>query len=156
MRHRERNDKRGFTLVELVIVVLIMGILASVVAPKYAHTLQRYRAETAANRVKADLGLAREHAISSSTNQSIVFASSTISYALPGLAHFDHRSQTYSVELAEAPYNATALSTDLGGDATLQFDHYGQPDGGGTITVHVGSLQRTVTVDPDTGKVTVP
>ena len=46
-----RRDTRGFTLIELMIVVVILGILASIVVPKFANGKER--ALTAA--MKTDL-----------------------------------------------------------------------------------------------------
>jgi prepilin-type N-terminal cleavage/methylation domain-containing protein len=36
-----RPDKRGFTLIEILIVVVIIGILASIVVPKFANGKER-------------------------------------------------------------------------------------------------------------------
>lgn len=36
-----RHDTRGFTLIELMIVVVIVGLLASIVVPKFAHGKDR-------------------------------------------------------------------------------------------------------------------
>jgi type IV pilus assembly protein PilA len=36
-----RHDTRGFTLIELMIVVVILGLLASIVVPKFAHGKDR-------------------------------------------------------------------------------------------------------------------
>ena len=156
-RRRSRGIARGgFTMVDLVITMMITGILAAVAAPKFADTLQRFRAESAAQRIKTDLEFARQNAMSKSTTQIVQFTPATDSYTLSGMADLDRSSQTYSVDLAAAPYHAVLVSATLGSDSDLQFDFYGQPDSGGTITVQSGSFQQTVTVDADTGKATVP
>ena len=36
-------NKRGFTLLELMIVVIVIGILASIAIPQYVHTIERAR-----------------------------------------------------------------------------------------------------------------
>ncbi|HEY1091306.1 MAG TPA: prepilin-type N-terminal cleavage/methylation domain-containing protein [Burkholderiaceae bacterium] len=44
--HRRALRHRGFTLIELLVVMAIVGLLASIVAPRYIHSLQKSR-ETA-------------------------------------------------------------------------------------------------------------
>jgi prepilin-type N-terminal cleavage/methylation domain-containing protein len=144
----------GFSLVEIVVVMLILGIMAAVAAPKFASALHQYRAEAAATRIKADLGLVRQHAIATSSQQKVQFSVATNGYNMPGLPDLNHAGQAYAVDLAVYPYHAELESTSLGGDSLLQFDRYGKPDGGGTITVRSGEYQRTVTIDPETGKAT--
>jgi type IV fimbrial biogenesis protein FimT len=144
----------GFTLPDLVITVLIIGIMAAVAAPKFAETIHQYRAEAAATRIKADLGLVRQHAVSTSSTQTVQFSIATNAYSIPGLSDLNHASQAYAVDLTAYPYSAVLESASLGGDNFLQFDRYGKPDSGGTITVESGGYQRTVTIDPDTGKAT--
>ena len=52
MVHKEKNDNRGFTLIELMVVVIILGILALYIGPKIMGEPER------AKRVKAKMDIA--------------------------------------------------------------------------------------------------
>lgn len=57
------NRKRGFTLVELLIVVTVLGILASVILPSMNSTGSLISLEAAARTLAADLRMARQSAV---------------------------------------------------------------------------------------------
>jgi type II secretory pathway pseudopilin PulG len=143
-------------MVDTVITVLIIGILAAVAAPKFVNSLHRMRAEQAAKRIKVDLGYARQTAISESTTLTASFAPASHAYSIAGLPDLDRPGQTYAVALNDSPYNSSLVSATLGDDSDIQFDRYGKPDSGGTITVASGGYQETVTIDPETGKASIP
>ena len=54
---------RGFTLVELMVVVAIAAILALMAAPSFTETINRTRRKTYANQLYEDLAFARSEAI---------------------------------------------------------------------------------------------
>jgi prepilin-type N-terminal cleavage/methylation domain-containing protein len=149
-----RAPKRtAFSLLELTIVVLIIGILAAIATPNWAAVLSKYRADAAAQRIVTDLGRTQSLAYSTSTTKTLTLDVTQSSYQILGLRGLDRASSTYTVDLTAEPYCSTLVSASFGGAALISFDGYGQPTvAGGTVVVACGSQQRTVTVDATTGK----
>ncbi len=154
--HAPERSRRAFSLVELVVVVAILAILASVAVPRFANSLLRRRVEAAARRVVTDLELVRRRARISSTTLAIEFELEAAAYRVAGLTDPDHPQQDYRVSLADPPYEVELRRIDLDGEATLQFDGYGQPDRSGSIVVGAGDYEIEVNVDADTGEARIP
>jgi prepilin-type N-terminal cleavage/methylation domain-containing protein len=145
----------AFTLLELVFVLAIAAILASIAIPRFGGATARQRADAAARRAASDLALARKLARQSSASQTVVFDIGGDSYQLVGVPHPDRPTKEYIVRLAEEPYRAAILSADFSGQKQVVFDGYGVPDSDGTVVIQVGSEQRVITLDVDTGEANV-
>jgi prepilin-type N-terminal cleavage/methylation domain-containing protein len=154
-RFRGEKRWRGFSLLEIVLVLAIIVTLAAIAAPRYAASLVRYQADLAARRIRADIEQAQLSAKAASTSISIEFFVGDNKYEIPGLSALNGFSGSYIVELSARPYAAALVSAEFGGDAELIFNGWGMPDSSGTVILTVGSEQRTVTVDSETGKATV-
>ncbi|MFU8802779.1 MAG: Tfp pilus assembly protein FimT/FimU [Bradymonadaceae bacterium] len=63
-KHLRRHPSAGFTLVELMIVVVLIGILAAFSAPSMARTIDRNNAKKVARDLGNTLNMARNHAMS--------------------------------------------------------------------------------------------
>lgn len=63
MRHSQRFQNSGFTLIELMIVVAVISILALVTAPKYEALKGQYRLEAAAQSIISEMGYAKQYAM---------------------------------------------------------------------------------------------
>jgi len=146
---------RGFSLVELMMVICILGILAATAIPRVASSLQRNRAEAAARRIASDLNLAQTRARQASASQTVVFDVAGGSYTLVGMMSPDHPTAPYVVSLKDSPYEVLIGSASFGGDAQIVFNGYGTPDSDGTVLIRAGSFWRTVAVAAETGRVTV-
>jgi prepilin-type N-terminal cleavage/methylation domain-containing protein len=146
-----RSSRGGFTLVELALVLVIMGILGAIAVPHYAAAITRQRLDAAARRVIADLTYARNHAKFSSTSQEVVFDTVNDSYRLVDLPHPDVPNADFVVCLSEEPYHAVIKSADFDGDTSVIYDAYGASDSGGTVVIRVGDWEIPVTLGADTG-----
>ena len=152
----DSRQRAGFTLAEMMITVLIIGIMAAVAAPKYADSLSRFRVEAAAKRVAADLKFARSEAESGSVSRTVQFNTPGLDrYTLVGVQDINHANQGYQIDLSGAPYFSFIVSADFGGDADVIFNGYSIPDSGGTVVVESGGHQATISVDADSGKIKV-
>jgi general secretion pathway protein H len=61
---RNGSDRKGFTLLELLVVLVIIGAMVSMVAPRMTGTLSNLNAKTTARKIAASLRYARSIAAS--------------------------------------------------------------------------------------------
>jgi prepilin-type N-terminal cleavage/methylation domain-containing protein len=158
MRRSHRTaiaSSRAFSLAELALVLVIIGVLAGIAGPRYAGAVTRYRLDSAAKRIAADLALARANARATSTPQAVVFTVATNSYQMSGVTTLDNRSTTYLVKLSSDPYLVTLSGANFGSGfsltSTVTFDIYGMPDNPGTIVITSSGMTKTITLDVDSG-----
>ncbi len=76
------NRKRGFTLVELLIVVTVLGIMASVILPSMHSTSSLIGLEAAARTLAADLRIARQSAVQYNSTYAVLIDLSGNSYRI--------------------------------------------------------------------------
>ena len=148
--------RRGFTLAEMVVVVVVIGTLAVIAVPRLSNSIALHRVQAAGRRIVVDLAFAQREAKTSNVAQTVIFHPALDRYIFPTIPHPDHPLLNYRVSLWEEPYSAEIVSVDFGGDNRIIFDVFGVPDSGGSVVISVGNLVRTITVDADTGKASVP
>jgi prepilin-type N-terminal cleavage/methylation domain-containing protein len=146
---------RGFTFIELVMVLVLISIMSAIALPKYASAMNRYRADAAARRIMADLNYARSLAIATSTTTTITFNCNASTYQIAGATDPDHGG-TFSVTLSGDPYlSSLSSAAAVSGVFTLSFNGYGIPTSTPSIVVTSGDSSRTVTVNADIGTATL-
>jgi type II secretory pathway pseudopilin PulG len=154
--YRPKSGATGFSLAELVIAFVIVLTFAGIAIPRFGNSIALQRVEAAARRISNDLVYARQHAMTTSTNQEVRFAAANDpGYTLVGMQHLDRSADEYAVSAARDLDGAEGLSIDFGGDLSVIFDIYGKPDSGGTVQIRVGIHDRTITLDAETGRASI-
>jgi prepilin-type N-terminal cleavage/methylation domain-containing protein len=77
-----KQGKAGFSFVETLTAIFILGILAAIAMPHFTRLLPGIRLNSAARQIATDLQLARMRAISQHANQTVAFNTSTGTYTL--------------------------------------------------------------------------
>jgi len=128
-----------------------VGIIASIVIPKMGSTtIKKVTCKAIAQRLAVDQRLARDYAISTGVNHSVIVASDGLSYAVY------KESGGTTVQVGETRSMASQGAT-LIGNRRVAFDSKGSVVVGTSspITVQVGASQFTTTVIVVTGLVTL-
>ncbi len=113
---RRRRRREGFTLTEMMVVIILIGIMATVSAPPLFRYIQSNRLQTGTDRMVADMQYARSVAIS--TGRILRFQATAVGYTLtdPNSGTV-LRSQNFDHGLA------------LGADVTVDFFPWGMANG---------------------------
>ena len=76
------SGERGFSLIEVIVVVALVGLLAAVGVPSMQDWLDRYKVRTAAEQLASLIQLQRMRAVSQNTDFSIDFDANAGTYTL--------------------------------------------------------------------------
>lgn len=151
---KQPNPIRGYSLIELVVVIAIVSILAAMAVPRFSSAIQNQRCDAAARRIVVDLKFARNRARSTSSTVTVRFDNAANIYGIDGLPDMDHPDRTYSVAMGDDPFGASFTFSAASLQPTVAFDGYGIADSNCSIMVTVGKESRTITLDKATGKIT--
>jgi type IV fimbrial biogenesis protein FimT len=122
---RRKNRESGFTLVELMIVVAIVGIASAIATPNYLRWNARYQLRQAAAEIQSQLALAR---LSAMNRNSLVSTTLAVSAGRVQLLAVDANGNQV-IPPTQMMASVTGLSP---APASVAFSPLGTRSGGGT------------------------
>lgn len=145
------HGRTAFSLLELVLVLIIIGVVSSVSAIRYADAAARNRAIAAARLIADEIARTKSRANAASQSFSISFGGGQSQYFVDG----GTEQARVKGDIGVDPFLATVRSAVCGDDASLVFDGFGIPDSNGSIVVRSGRRAVTIVIDGDTGNCTL-
>lgn len=163
------SRKKGFTLIEIVIVIVLIGILAAAIGPRILHLQDSFKVEAAAEQIANHIRLAQSLAIARHDDHRVYFDTANHAYSVynvdtgdtvknplnpgkdlivdfknPDSEYYDSQLKGVTIEsLSPANYSAT-------------FNPLGKPTAGrGSVTITKGSSTRYIGVAAETGAVSI-
>lgn len=140
-----RVGMRGFTLVELTIVLVVIGVVFAIATPRFSDAASHRRADLALDRIERDIRLAEQDAWHTGTSRELVFDVANNRYEIVGMT--DAAGNPYIVDLSKAPYYLAVTSADFGGESKAVLDGRGENTAMGTIVLADGPVSVTATVE---------
>lgn len=160
---------RGYTLVEVLIVVTVLGIAASMVIPSMGGS-NGLRAQAAVRTVVSDITFAQSDSLAFQSGRALVFHPSQGKYSIVEVrgSNIDEATDLiYGQQIQQGRYGdirITRVSLAGANGDTLIFDEMGgpvtlpggsTPAGNGTIIMEGAGDRYTLTIEGYTGRVTV-
>ncbi len=144
------NNRKGFSLIEVLLVLTLLGILTAVAIPGMGMAVEHYLLDTTARKIAANMRLAQSHAITTNHFTRIIF------YRFSNLYLVDLSGDREWIEIPEEIHICAINFPKTGGWETLTFNSLGTPNRGG----HVGLENRRgdklyVIITPVTGRVRI-
>jgi prepilin-type N-terminal cleavage/methylation domain-containing protein len=120
---RGRKAEKGFTLLEIIVVLGILGILASIAIPTFSSWLPDYRLKRAVQDLYSNMQLTKMEAIKSGDDRSIIFNPGGDQYTKSDGAVV--RLSDYGPSIS---YGKGDASQGVGGESFGNFVTYSTPD----------------------------
>jgi|SRR5215217_6041863 len=155
------EDERGFTLVELTIVILLMGIVSAIASSMWFGAIESRKVDSATNQVAADLRLAHSQATNRLADSFFVTPAGTVPVGVDPLATYDiGPTGTLAFDkLPEGTKISVATNIKFKSDVTAEVVS-GPPPVGGIITITVRSSEdpnnnHTIQINTTTSRIQV-
>ena len=162
----------GFTAIEVIVAIVIVGILATMARPQVMEALQSFKLNAAAGKMLSDIRYAREMSLSRHSTYGIEVNSASNYYEIFSLSGNTktvltdpgtRKAMTIDFDLLPQYSGVTIGAVDLCesggcGSVDLRFDSFGTPsDSAGTamasaatVQLLAGGVTRTITIHQQT------
>ncbi|MEO5700070.1 MAG: GspH/FimT family pseudopilin [Casimicrobiaceae bacterium] len=146
---RQRHGKGGFSLLELMIVLMLMGLIAAIAVPVFGGGVSTTRLKSAAREVAAGLRMARNEAVANRREAVLTLDLAARTFRI------DREPKAHALP-EEIELKLYTAQSDLVSDNVGAVRFF--PDGGSTggrITLAAGERKFDVDIDWLTGRVAI-
>ena len=134
------HSLQGFTLIELIIVIILLGIIGAIASTRLTDISSNMRVSSAINQIISDIELTKELALAKSSNMTITFDINLEEYTIRenGSLVIDYPgSENGVIKLTDGIFSSTDLtSVNLNGSNIINFDKWGNVLNSGTILLN--------------------
>jgi prepilin-type N-terminal cleavage/methylation domain-containing protein len=130
-----RKPRRGFTLTELMVVMVIVGVMVAASAPSFQRAIEQSRADIAVANLRAIWAAERLHWLEYHNYTSDIAALQTLGILDKEIPTDSSGAKGgYWYEISASSGTMTATATRVGASGAFQINESG--DGSGTVTVY--------------------
>jgi MSHA pilin protein MshC len=156
-RPRLENNQRGFTLIELIMTMVIIGILAIAVAPRFLG-IDVFKSRGFSDQVQASLRYAQKEAIAQHRNVCVTFtlpAPSSVTLRIASLSGAASPCDTNLTSPTGGPYVVTAPSgiAFAALPTAFSFDALGRPTPSALPPINITGATNGINIAAETGYV---
>lgn len=119
------RSKHGFSMIELVIVVFVIGIIAAIAMPKFSYADSGRRLSTCQRAVRGDIELIQTRARTTGKTHVIQFYPAIDKYVAFEGTEIKKNNIVLSRDLSASPYEMDLSRTTIGGDQYILISPYG-------------------------------
>ena len=151
-RCRMRRKNLGFTLIELIMVLVVVIVAGLIVGPKLVNFLSAWDLETEARKLSAKIREVQQLAVTRQKTYRLEFDLASESYDV----EYNPGTGFTFVETVSLKNDVDLFSTEFTNN-TVDFDHFGAPDpsGGDIVLKDTKGNTSTISIASATGRVTV-
>ena len=135
-KKQNKTYSKGFSLIELIVIIMVLGILAAIASTKMKDVTGGVSVSVAINKITSDLDLIKEISLANHKSMSIVFNDYTNSYTIKqdGDIMVDYPgSENGIVNISDGNLSNVIITSS---NLTLNIDKWGNYQNGGTITLN--------------------
>ncbi len=155
------HSRAAMSLIEVTLVILVIGILAAVAAPRFAESYRSMHLQAAAKQLAAHIDYIRNVAINEGRTTLLVCDNNLHAYGSDSVDFPERIGESIQVSIPGTYDPTFTLAADFDSQNTVGFDFEGVPHVGavplvdGSIVLSADHHQFVVTIAAGTGKTSV-